>query len=121
MEELEFNIKEQISKIDQSYKYYWPILDEDDENIKSLEKILKKVSIQFKVSKIISIPTTCLLGIIPIVNGLSDSTFFDLNKGSLFPAFTAISLLYTYRSYRVKVNLENKIYLLGLLDKIEKK
>jgi hypothetical protein len=121
MEELELNIKEQISKINQSFKYYWTILDEDDENIKSLGRTLKKVSIYFKLWKIVSIPPSCLLVIIPIVNGLSDSTFFDLNKGSLLPAFTIVFLLNTYRSYKVKVNLENKIYLLDLLDKIEKK
>jgi len=121
MEELVFNIKDQISRINQSLKYYWSLWDADDGNIESLERILKKVSIQFKVSKMISVPLSCLLMIIPIVNGLSDSIFFDLNKGALLPMFTVVFLLNTYRSYKIKVNLEHKIYLLGLLGKIEKK
>jgi hypothetical protein len=118
-EEIKHDLQKQIAKTNRSFKYLWEVLDTDDENIKSLERILKKVSLQFKVGKIMSIPLSCLLFVIPIIKGFSDTMFFDLNKGSLLPMFTVVFLLNTYRSYKIKVNLENKIYLLKLLNNID--
>ena len=121
MEELKIDIREQISKINLAFTNYWGRLFLDgllSEDLEKLDRLLKKTTKLFKFNIIVSIPLSALLTIFSMLKFFDFIDFGNMNKAGLAILFTVVFLTNTYRSYKVKVNLENKIYLLGLLDKI---
>ena len=116
------NIEERILVINESFpkrmmSFYSENFKSDD--IESLEKILKRVSKSFIFSKIISIVLMSILWI------LSSITFFkmceshiDMNKSGLLIISSLPFITNTFHFFKLKVNLEDKIYLLKLLKRI---
>ena len=101
-------------------------IDEDilSENIEILEIILKKITRQFKIAKIFSTVSVNLFMCFTVFILLNE-LFFDLKIGhGININFLSLILFFfvffnsTYNYYKVKVNLEHKIYLLQLIDKI---
>lgn len=124
MDEVKLDIKEQISKINRAFTNYWGRLYNNGllgEGPVSLENILKKVTRNFKFYNAMSITFSAILIIFSIAKYFNIIEFGDLNKAGLIILFTIVFLTNTLRFYKIKVNLENKIYLLGLLNRIEKK
>ena len=123
MDEVKLDITEQISKTNQAFTNYWGrlyvkgVLSDDTD---SLENILKKVTKDFKFYSAISILLSAIVIIFWILKFFNITEFADMNKLGLIILFSIVSLTNTYRFYKVKINLENKIYLLGLLDKIKR-
>jgi len=121
MEELKLDIKEQISKINKVFTNYWDRLFFEgllSEDLEKLDRLLKKTTNLFKYNIIVSIPLSAFLTIFSMLKLFDFIDFGNMNIAGIAILFTVVSLTNTYRSYKIKVNLENKIYLLGLLDKI---
>jgi len=121
MEEIKLDIKEQISKTNKAFINYWGGLFLEgllSEDLEKLDRLLKKTTKLFKFNIILSIPLSALVTIFSMLKFFDFIDFGNMNKAGLAILFTVGSLTNTYRSYKIKVNLENKIYLLGLLDKI---
>ncbi|HZK97123.1 MAG TPA: hypothetical protein VFC67_23180 [Prolixibacteraceae bacterium] len=123
--EIKISIKDQIELTNQSFKNYWGkiwikgVLANDTD---LLEQILKSVTRTFKYSIAIAIPFSVILIVFSVLTILINNGFLNwnlkLNNGGLMVLFTIVFLINTYRNYKIKVNLENKIYLLKLLKKI---
>lgn len=91
------------------------------EDVDILSKILKNVSRAFKVSNVISIVLSTFMAVVSLLRYMDIIESVNLNKGAILIIFTITFLVQTFNCYKVKVNLENKIFLLGLLKKIERK
>lgn len=122
MEEIKRDIKEQVSKVDQSFTNFWSglyfegLLSEDSD---SLEKVLKKVKRIFIFNNIASIISSAILILFSMLKYFDIINLGNMDKAGLLILFTIVFLMNTYRYNKVKVNLENKIYLLKLLEKLD--
>lgn len=120
-DEIKFDITEQISKTNESLSNYWGspwfkgILEED---LDSLKKVLKKVTWYYNIQLVMSVLLSGFFLVVLFLNSL-DIIHKDLNKAGLLILFIITYLLGFYRYYKIKVNLEFKIYLLGLRNRIE--
>jgi len=124
-DEIKQNIQDQIDLTNLSFKNNWGkiwingVLSND---IFELEQILKRVTSVFKISIVMAIPSSIILIGLSVLTILMNNGFlnwnFNLNNGGLMVLFTVVFLVNTYRNYKIKVNLENKIYLLKLLNSI---
>ena len=124
-DEIKQNIQDQIDLTNLSFKNNWGkiwingVLSND---IFELEQILKRVTSVFKISIVMAIPSSIILIGLSVLTILMNNGFlnwnFNLNNGGLLVLFTVVFLVNTYRNYKIKVNLENKIYLLKLLNSI---
>ena len=124
-DEIKQNIQDQIDLTNLSFKNNWGkiwingVLSND---IFELEQILKRVTSVFKISIVMAIPSSIILIGLSVLTILMNNGFlnwnFNLNNGGLMVLFTVVFLVNTYRNYNIKVNLENKIYLLKLLNSI---
>lgn len=120
-DEIKLDITEQISKTNESLSNYWGvpwfegILEED---IESLKKILKKARLTYKIHFYFSSVMSGFILIIQLLN-FFEIIHKDFNKAGLAIGFTILFLFFTLRYYKVKVNLEHKIYLIGLKNKID--
>ena len=119
------NIQGQIDLTNQSFKNSWGkiwINGVSSNDIFELEQILKRVTRTFKFSIVMAIPSSVILIVFSVItiliNDWSLNWNFNLNNGGLMVLFTVVFLVNTYRNYKIKVNLENKIYLLKLLNSI---
>ncbi len=123
--EIKIVIKDQVDITNHSFKNYWGkiwiygVLSNDTD---LLEQILSRVTRTFKYSIAIAIPFSVLSIVFSLLTVLINNGFLNwnlkLNNGGLMVLFTIVFLVNTYRNYKIKVNLENKIYLLKLLKKI---
>ena len=123
MNELKPDIESQIVKTNKAFLSFRGKLLYDgllDNEIESLEMALKKISRQFKGYRIISIIVYVLLIAISMLNFLDIIEFGKMSQMAPFIVLALSCLSSTYTFYKLKVNLEHKIYLLGLLAKIEK-
>ena len=123
MNELKPDIESQIAKTNKAFLSFRGKLLYDgllDNEIESLEMALKKISRQFKGYRIISIIVYVLLIAISMLNFLDIIEFGKMSQMAPFIVLALSCLSSTYTFYKLKVNLEHKIYLLGLLAKIEK-
>ena len=115
-------IRERILEIDQTFPkrmvgLYSENLKGDD--IESLEKILKRISRGFIFHKVISIILIAFLWIVSFINYFKMSeSHFEMNKAGLLIICSLPLILNTYHFYKIKVNLENKIYLISLLARM---
>jgi len=123
MNELKLDIESQIAKTNKAFHSFRGKLFYDgllDNEIESLEIALKKITSQFKGYRIISIIVYVLLIAVSMLNFVDVIEFGKMNQMAPFIVLTLSFLSSTYIFYKLKVNLEHKIYLLGLLAKIEK-
>ena len=123
MNELKPDIESQIAKTNKAFHSFRGKLFYDgllDNEIESLEIALKKITSQFKGYRIISIIVYVLLIAVSMLNFVDVIEFGKMNQMAPFIVLTLSFLSSTYIFYKLKVNLEHKIYLLGLLAKIEK-
>jgi|SRR5665647_907691 len=124
-DEIKIVLKDQVDITNQSFKNYWGkiwikgVLANDTD---LLEQILKRVTKTFKYSIALAIPLSVFSIVFSVLTILINNGFLNwnlhLNNGGLMVLFTISFLVNTYRNYKIKVNLENKIYLLKLLKKI---
>jgi len=124
-DEIKIVIKDQIELTNQSFKDHWGkiwingVLSTDTD---MLEQILKRVTRSFRYSIALAIPFSAILIVFSVLTILisngSLNWNLNLNNGGLMVLFTIVFLVNSYRNYKIKVNLENKIYLLKLLNKI---
>ena len=123
MNELKLDIESQIAKTNKAFHSFRGKLFYDgllDNEIESLEIALKKITSQFKGYRIISIIVYVLLIAISMLNFLDIIEFGKMSQMAPFIVLSLSCLSSTYTFYKLKVNLEHKIYLLGLLARIEK-
>ena len=125
-DEIKQNIQEQIDLTDLSFKNNWgKILRNgvESNDIFELGQILKKVTKTFKYSVALAIPFSVFSIVFSVLTILISNGFlkwnFNLNNGGLLVLFMIVFLVNTYQNYKIKVNLENKIYLLKLLKSID--
>jgi len=119
--EIKSDIKDQIAKTNRSFgkngrlgvKYPTP------EEIDLLERDSKKFSTYFKIYLIGALVLSGILLIVSLLKTFKMLDSFDLNKNGLVIIFAIAFGINTLAYYKVKVNLENKIYLLRLLNKIK--
>ena len=124
-DEIKQNIQEQIDLTNLSFKNNWGkifrtgVLSND---IFELGQILRSVTKTFKYSVALAIPLSffsIVFSVLTIlINNGSLKWNINLNNGGLMVLFTIVFLVNTYQNYKIKVNLENKIYLLKLLNNI---
>jgi hypothetical protein len=120
-DEIRIDITEQISKINQSFtsylglSFFEGLLEED---LDLLKKVHKKVTRYYTIQLVMSVLLSGSFLIIFFLN-FFDILHKDLNKAGLLILFIITYLLGFYRYYKIKVNLEHKIYLLGLRHRID--
>ena len=123
MNELKPDIESQIAKTNKAFLSFRGKLFYDgllDNEIESLEIALKKITKQFRGYRMISIIVYVLLIAISMLNFLDIIEFGKMSQMAPFIVLALSCLSSTYTFYKLKVNLEHKIYLLGLLARIEK-
>ena len=140
MDTIKNDLEDQIGKTNKVFeKYFGKLnlssgfnperLDEDilSVDIELLENVLKKVTRQFKIGRIVSVVIVAILLLFTLFILLND-LFFNLkiehaiNINFLSVIIISLVLLKSATSYyKVKVNLEHKIYLCRLLDKISQR
>jgi hypothetical protein len=121
--EIKLDIKDKISKINKSFVNSFGRHNFDGllgENIDSLEIILRKVTRSFKFYNLVSITFSGILILASILTYFKVIDFVNMNKAGLVIFFTMVFIINTFRYYKVKTNLEIKIYLLSLLERFDK-
>lgn len=117
MSELKLSITEQISKINKVFTQYWGSLHFKgllSDDISVLEKALTKVSRDFKTFYFISIIMTIIIVPISLIKYFDSIDLINMDKIGLALLSTFGIMFTTYRYYKVKVNLEFKIFLLKI-------
>ncbi|MBN2614348.1 MAG: hypothetical protein JXR71_01525 [Bacteroidales bacterium] len=115
------DISGQIAQANEALIHFWGrsyLSEVFSDDIAALRKIQKKVTRDFKLYRTLSVVFSAVLLLILMLNLFKITNVADLNKAGILIIFTILSLTNTYRFYKVKVNLEHKIWLLGLMDKI---
>lgn len=119
--EIKLDITEQISKTNDTLSNSWALQGFDgifEEDMNSLKKLLKKVTKYYKVHVVLSILLSGFILLFILLQYLEIS-HKEMNNAGLLILFTIIYLVGFYRYYKIKVNLEHKIYLLGLRNRID--
>jgi hypothetical protein len=92
------------------------------EELNKLDRLLKLALRSFKFNITVSIPVSAFVTIFSMLKQFDIIDFGNMNKAGFVILFmTGFFLINNYRSYKVKVILENKIYLLRLIDKLDRK
>jgi len=140
VDEVKQDIKKEIAEINRSFPKYWwsKTFNKEirEDKIPLLQYRLDTVSFTFKyhrVGLIILLVVTLGLSIfsfyikqLVILKGYDFSNdfnvkfFSDLNNFYLLGVFTIGWVITTFRSYKIKENLIKKIFLLQLMDKMDK-
>lgn len=118
LENFKLSINQQISKSNKAFSNYWGGLYVKglmSEDIVELENVQKKVKRNFNFFYYSSIVFSILLITISLLEFFEFSDSFKMDKIGLSILLTITFLLNTFRFYKIKANLEFKIYLLGLL------
>ena len=122
-EEIKLDIKNQISKIDKSFgTYAWINIYEDglyEIDVVRLEKILKKTKWHFKFSFIVTIFLSTLLFVLAFGPKLTERDVINIDALRLLIIITFIFILNTFKNYKFKASLENKIYLINLWNRVK--
>lgn len=120
--EIKADIQQRIAIIDQSFTTFWGRFHYDEyvvQDISALNEELKKAKRLFLYFDTPSILLAAVLVIFTMVKFLKLIEFGNMNEAGILILFTVVFLVNRYRNYRIKVNLENKIYLLELMKKID--
>jgi len=124
MDEIKLDIIRQVAKTDNAFTNHLGIMYRDgllNEDTNSLYKHLKNINRFYQIYKVLSITFSAFLIFISVPKYFNLIDLVDMNKAGLMILFTLVFMIETYRYYKLKVNLENKIYLLKLLEIIDKK
>jgi len=124
MDEIKLDIRRQVAKTDNAFTNHLGIMYRDGlliEDTNSLYKHLKNINRFYQIYKVLSITFSAFLIFISIPKYFNLIDLVDMNKAGLMILFTLVFIIETYRYYKLKVNLENKIYLLKLLEIIDRK
>lgn len=124
MDEIKLDIRRQVAKTDNAFTNHLGIIHRDgllNEDTNSLYKHLKNINRFYQIYKVLSITFSALLIFISVPKYFNLIDLVDMNKAGLMILFTLLFMIETYWYYKLKVNLENKIYLLKLLEIIDKK
>ena len=115
------NIEAQIVLNDQSSSKLWLVglRNPSSRDIYTLEQNLKQATKLFYYSKMIAIPLTVILFVFSIFKVVNVLDVINLNNGAVLIILTLSLLLSTFLNYREKMKIENNIYLLKLLGRIE--
>ena len=115
------NIEAQIVLNDQSSSILWLVglRNPSSRDIYTLEQNLKQATKLFYYSKMIAIPLTVILFVFSIFKVVNVLDVINLNNGAVLIILTLSLLLSTFLNYREKMKIENNIYLLKLLGRIE--
>lgn len=119
--QIKLDIEERISEIDHNLTNYWGrpffkgILDDD---IDSLEIILKMTLKWFSFSRIFAMFLLFIIYVLSLIAFFEIIKVVNLITYALLIICALPNLMNAYRFYQIKVNLENKIYLLRLLGKM---
>lgn len=115
MNDLKLNINEQISEINKVFTHHWEnklLKNLLSDNISVLEKALKKISRNFKTFYFISILMTLIIVPISLLKYFELMDFINMDKIGLALLSSFGIMFTTYRYYKLKVNIEFKIFLL---------
>lgn len=124
MENINFDIEKQIAKTNEGFanlwgrEFYEGLLTNDNE---TLETLLIKVSKNYKVYKILSIVSSIfLLGLLLLmVLGVYKFGKMTMNINLMAIIVWTIAIRTSAHTfYKIKVNLENKLFLLKLASKL---
>lgn len=124
MEKINFDIKKQIAKTNEGFANLWGrefydgLLTNDNE---TLEILLVKASKNYKAYKILSIVSSILLLVFLLLMVLGVYKFgkMTMNMNLLAIIVMTVSIRTSAHTfYKIKVNLENKIFLLKLASKL---
>lgn len=124
VDEIKLDIKNRISKIDKSFNPYISIWNYKEKiygiDINSLETLLKKAARFLIICSILTIISTVFLIVVSFGSFYAKNEVMDVEKLRflLFSEYLFVSGTIKYQ--KLKRSLENKIYLLELLSKIEK-
>jgi len=124
MDEIKLDIRRQVAKTDNAFTNHLGIMYRDGlliEDTNSLYKHLKNINRFYQIYKVLSITFSAFLIFISVPKYFNLIDLVDMNKAGLMILFTLVFIIETYRYYKLKVNLENKIYLLKLLEIIDRK
>ena len=115
------NIEAQIVINDQSFSKWWlpGVSDIASRDIYTLEQTLKKTTKLFNYCRMIAIPLSVILFVFSIFKVVNLLDFINLNNGAVLIILTLSLLINTFLNYSLKLKIENKIYLLKLLGRIE--
>lgn len=119
--EIKLDIEERISIIDQTFDNYWVrgfSIDFLKDDIYTLEKILKRTNKWVLFDKIASIVLIVFIMVLLFLSCFGIIAFDYANVAGVISIGTIGILIGSFRLYKVKINLEDKIYLMKLLDKI---
>ena len=123
MDEIKLSIKNQILKCNEALSnkrealYYDGLLSDD---LGNLEILLKKITKVFRFCSFISTPFSVAVVAFSMLKFFDLIEFGNMNKAGLAILFLAVFLNSTYKTYKLKVNLEHKIALIRLLHKFER-
>ena len=122
MEEIKGNIKNQILETNKVFQNFWRKNADSDlvsVDIEALNSKLKGIKRFYEFYRI-----GAIIGIV-ILTGYILTTYFDIfeivdikSKGLLI-YWVLLFMFHTFRYYKLKVNLEHKIYLINLLNEIK--
>ena len=115
------NIEAQIVLNDQSFSKLWLVEDNDplSRDIYTLDQKLKRATKLFNYFRMIAIPLSVILFVFSVFKVVNMLDFVNLNYSAVLIIVTLSFILHTFLNYRVKLKIENKIYLLKLLGRIE--
>lgn len=124
MEQIKTEIEKQIADINKNfYNFYSKLIFEElvDDDVDSLEILLAKVSKNYRAFKILSIVSVTFL-ILLITLSLLDVWKLTINFNLLGLIVMTLSIFKsTHIYFKVKVYLENKLFLLKILERIDMK
>jgi len=123
MHEIKLEIRERISKTNQTFITKLgneTIVGISGNDIDKLKIILKKVTRSFKIFRFGAIFFVTILIVFSMLKYFDYIGNWNMNKSGLYILFTLVFLVNAFQTYFVKINLENKIWLLELLNRIEK-
>ena len=115
------DLEAQIALNDQSFSKLWLVDDNDalSRDIYTLGQKLKRATKLFNYFRIIAIPLSVILFVFSVFKVVNVLDFISLNNSAVLIIVTLSFILNTFLNYRVKLKIENKIYLLKLLGRIE--
>ncbi|HYW97421.1 MAG TPA: hypothetical protein VE870_17645 [Bacteroidales bacterium] len=121
MNDLKHLIDEQINKTNASISGYWGrsyfngFMSEDPAKLKA---VLGKINRYYHFFYILSVTLSAFLITLSMLKYFGLTDFGNMDKSGLIILLTIAFIVNVYRFYKVKVNLEHKIFLLKVLENI---
>jgi len=120
---LKQEIVEQISRSSLFSNNLWSIKYFEGINRRdraTLESLRKKINKDYKFNSYITAAIAVTLMVFSILRYFDFINFIDMNKAGIYILFLFMFATNAFKLYGIKVKLENHMFLLKLLEKIEK-